>query len=66
MDPGKYIQKTEEAYLRMFGLPLTAKYQSPLEEGDHPELDTSELLNDSDTKKYQSMIGSLQWLITIG
>ena len=54
----------EEAYFRMFGPddPLIAKYQSPLEEGDHPELDTSEFLGESDysdTEKYQSMIGSL-------
>ena len=32
----------EETYFRMFGPddPLIPKYQSPLEEGDHPELDT--------------------------
>jgi hypothetical protein len=68
MDPGKYIQKMEEAYLRIFGPedPLIAKYQSPLEEGDHPELDTSEFLCEDDIQKYQSLIGSMQWLITLG
>ena len=52
----------------MFGPddPLIAKYQSPLEEGDHPELEASEFLSESDTEKYQSMIGSLQWVIALG
>ena len=42
------------------------QYSSPLEHGDHPELDTSEELGTLDTKKYQSMIGSLQWAISLG
>ena len=33
-----------------------------MESSDHPELDASE----EDTKKYQSMIGSLQWVISLG
>ena len=39
---------------------------SPLEKGDHPELDTSELLNANGTQKYQSMIRAMQWAISIG
>jgi hypothetical protein len=39
---------------------------SPLEKGDHPELDTSELLNDDDVQKYQSLIGSMQWAVSLG
>jgi hypothetical protein len=68
MDPGKYIQKMEESYLQIFGSndPLLPKYQSPLEEGDHPELDTSKFLCEDCTQKYQSLIGSMQWLITLG
>ena len=38
---------------------------SPLEQGDHPELDTSELLDDEDTHKYQSLVGSLHWDISL-
>ena len=34
--------------------------------GDHPELDTSDLLDFEDTKIYQSLIGGLQWVIQIG
>jgi hypothetical protein len=39
---------------------------SPLVKGDHPELDTSELCTTEQVAQYQSMIGSLQWIVTIG
>jgi hypothetical protein len=39
---------------------------SPLEKRDHPEQDSSELCNDEQISQYQSMIGSLQWIVTIG
>ena len=41
-------------------------YVSPLEKGDHPELDTSEILDFDGVQKYQSLIGALQWVIQIG
>jgi hypothetical protein len=66
MNPLKYIEKMSQAYERLFGVKLGTKPKSPLEEGDHPELDDSEFLDDEDTQKYQSLIGSLQWLITLG
>jgi hypothetical protein len=37
-----------------------------LEKGDHPELDTSELCSTKQISQYQSMISSLQWIVTIG
>ena len=66
MDPLKYIEKMAQAYEQLFGIKLGTKPRSPLEEGDHPELDTSEFLDDEDTQKYQSLIGSMQWVITLG
>jgi hypothetical protein len=42
------------------------EFASALEKGDHPELDTSELCNTEQIAQYQSMIGSLQWIVTIG
>jgi len=39
---------------------------SPIEKSDHPELDTSDLLDEDDTIKYQSLIGALQWVVSIG
>jgi hypothetical protein len=37
-----------------------------LEQGDHPEQDTCELLDMKGVKLYQSLIGSLQWIVQLG
>jgi hypothetical protein len=37
-----------------------------LEKGDHPEVDTSDELDEEGIKKYQTMIGCLQWAISLG
>ena len=34
--------------------------RDPLEQGDHPDLDKSELLDNEDTQKYPSLIFSLK------
>lgn len=63
--PRKYIDKILDNYTRIFGsMPRPAA--SPLFPNDHPELDTSDLLDFEMTKIYQSLIGSLQWVIQIG
>jgi hypothetical protein len=36
----------------------------PMTSGDHPELD--DVLNDDRHKKYQMLIGMLNWIVTIG
>jgi hypothetical protein len=41
------------------------QYSSPLDRTDHPELDTSDELPDSDIKRFQSLIGMLQWAIRL-
>jgi len=61
--PHQYIKK--DNYLCLFGKrPHNA--HSPIVQGDHPELDTSNLLDDAGIQIYQSLIGSLQWAIQIG
>jgi hypothetical protein len=40
--------------------------QSPLESNDHPEIDSSEFLGEDDIQKYKSLIGAMQWAISIG
>ena len=42
------------------------KQRSPLDKGDHPELDETDFCTHEDMKKYQSMIGALQWLVSLG
>jgi hypothetical protein len=42
------------------------EFPYPLEKEDHAELDTSELCTTEKIAQHQSMIGSLQWIITVG
>ena len=60
-----YIQKMLDNYKRMFN-ELPTKTKSPIEKGDHPELDDSEFLDAKGIKLYQSMVGALQWAVTLG
>ena len=64
--PRKYIEKMTDSYFQMFGSKPKQTYTSPLEKGDHPELDESELLDDEGIAKYQSLVGSMQWAVSIG
>ena len=59
-----YVTKLLANYERLFGGP-PAKYSSPLDPHDHPELDQSPFLRESDIKVYQSLVGALQWAITL-
>jgi hypothetical protein len=49
----------------MFGC-KPKEYTSPLEKGDHPEIDNTEKLDEEGIKKYQTMIGCLQWAVFWG
>ena len=64
--PKKYIQRLSDSYLQMFNSSPHASYQSPLEHNDHPEIDDSDFLDPEGIQKFQSMIGSLQWVTQIG
>jgi Reverse transcriptase (RNA-dependent DNA polymerase) len=63
--PKKYSDKMLDSYQRIFGS-KPCQYSTPLEHGDHPKIDDSEELGLDDIKKFQSMIGALQWVIQIG
>jgi hypothetical protein len=66
--PRKYIDKLIASYEHMFGSKLkTNKIMSPLEKGDHPEIDDSAFLEEEDIQQYQSLIRQLvQWAILLG
>ena len=66
MEASKYITRMEESYQRYFGELPSTKVKQPLEEGDHPELDTSEFLGPDEIQIYQSLIGMIQWAVSIG
>jgi len=68
-NPEKYIDRLLDAYGRHYENPSSfskKEVQSPLPHGDHPEMDDSPLLERDEIRKYQSVLGSLQWLITLG
>jgi hypothetical protein len=44
--PRKYIDRMVSTYERLFGERPSRKFSSPLEKGDHPEIDTSDLLDE--------------------
>ena len=64
--PRKYIDRMAMQYESMFGTKPKALYSSPLMANDHPEMDMSELLDDDGIHQYQSLIGVLQWTISLG
>ena len=64
-DPTQYVEKILESYERTFGC-KPKKDRPPLEESDHPKLDTSELCNSVQICLYQALIGQLMWAITLG
>ena len=64
--PKTYIEQMGLQYVDLFGEAPKQKYSSPVEKNDHPELDVSPLLPTEGIVKYQSLIGALQWIITLG
>ena len=66
MTPKKYIDRVKAQYVTLFGENPSTKVTSPLEKNDHPELDTSPLLGAHGINQYQSLIGALQWAISLG
>ena len=66
MSPQQYIDRLSMEYERMFGTKPHTRVTSPLEKNDHPETDDSELLDDFGVQQYQSLIGSLQWAVSLG
>jgi hypothetical protein len=58
--PRKYISKIMDQYENMFGC-KPKEYTSPLEKGHHQEIDDTDKLDIEGIKRYQRMIGCLQW-----
>ena len=65
--PTRYVKHMMDTYKTLFGTEVPKReVHSPLDPKDHPELDTSELLDDEGKSKYQSMIGCLGWATQLG
>ena len=54
------------SYEKLFGSKPSEKVRSPVEKGDHLELDLSKLLDEDGIQKYQSLIGAMQWAVSLG
>jgi hypothetical protein len=59
ISPTKYIENLVRNYKKQFAMKPNTGVTSPLEKGDHPELDTSELCTTEQITQYQSMISTL-------
>jgi hypothetical protein len=60
-----YIGKIMDQYENMFGC-KPKEYTSPLEKGDHPEIDDTHELDVEGIKTYQTLIVCLQWAVLLG
>ena len=64
--PKKYIEKLKEILCKTFNTEPSKNLKTPLDKNGHPELDTSEILEGQEVNHYLTMVGQLQWLITLG
>ena len=64
--PTKYIDKLAEIYKRIFNDEPAKGHKTPLDINDHPELDTPEIVEGDMVAEYLTMVGQLQWLVTLG
>ena len=55
----KYIDKLVETYKRLFNEEPPKDHKTPLDKNEHPELDTSEILEGDLAAKYLTMVGQL-------
>jgi hypothetical protein len=65
MSSSTYVEKMIATYELMSG-EKPKHYRSPIKKGDHPECDSSKLLEEEGIQRYQSLIGSMQWVVSIG
>ena len=60
-----YIKNSVESLERQLDKQFGSS-STPMSEADHPELDDSPLMDLEGISKYRSMIGSLNWILTLG
>eukprot|EP00977_Amphora_coffeiformis_P003137 scaffold584_cov154-Amphora_coffeaeformis.AAC.1 len=59
-----YVKRMSENYEQLTSEP-PKEYHSPMERGDQPELDVTMELGTDDIMKFQSMIGAVQWTVSL-
>jgi hypothetical protein len=61
-----FILQAVEKYKKIFEQVSFHAYQTSMEERYHPELDESEFLTPTACSSYRGLIGSANWMITLG
>ena len=62
-----YVKKMLDQYKHLFGQEVPKReIHAPLEPGDHPEIDETDFLEGQDISIYQTMIGAMQWAVSLG
>ena len=61
-----YIKNVIKKNAEMLGIKSFKSFKSPMAEEYHPEEDDSPLLDENGISKYQSLIGTGIWIITLG
>ena len=64
--PKKYIDRLVESYHSMFNQDPPKNMRTPLDKNHSPELDDTELLTGEFIQHYLTIIGKLQWVVTLG
>jgi hypothetical protein len=59
-----YIDKMIDIYVQLYG-EKPRKALSPLEQNDHPEMDDSPFLVQDKMQQFQSLIGAMQWAVSM-
>jgi hypothetical protein len=59
------VDKMIDTYVQLYG-EKPRKALSPLEQNDHLEMDDSPFLRQDETQQFQSLIGVMQWAVSIG
>ena len=57
--PKKHIDELAETYKRLFNKDPPKGYRTPLDKNEHPELDTSVILEGDVAPKYLTIVGQL-------
>ena len=61
----RYIKRSLDELERINGS-RPEKKNVPIPENTHPEIDTTTLLNREGIQRYQTLMGMLQWIVTLG
>jgi hypothetical protein len=61
----RYVDKMIDTYVQLYG-EKPRKASSSLEQNDHPEMDNSPFLGQDEMQQFQSLIGAMQWEVSIG